>query len=556
MPAEQNRKRLAADAVCWILLAVFAFYVNKDIVIKGLYMDDLYMWSCYGEQSLLEFAFPIGTSTRFRPVYWLATYLQMAIVGTHISWFVPFNIICNLIAAYSIYYMVKKIVHAGDLGPVFGFLAGICYLVSRFAYYQIGQALGLMETMALIMALWILYLLYRYLNAPHEHTRAELIAKGEKVRAQGGKTELSPEFLPCGDWRFAFSLLLYFLLVFTHERYLALLPLFYLALLFRCLQEAREYRTAFLKEKLRFVLAPAVVFVLIFVIRSLCIGSAIPAGTGGTEVTDTFHISEAISYAISQVLYIFGVNAGPEHLCGLTWADTPARIRLLVKLSVLPLFLICAVYGGLFLRRLFAADRSERGACGRELQDIILFISFIALCIGCSSVTIRVEMRWIYVSYAAALLFCAWLTGRIIAVLGNSLKGTAVLLLLFALYTGLSVYTNVFYRQYYPKLYFWPNQLRMNSLAEETWEKYGEEIFGRDIYILENSYEMSDFYKDTFFKTFDREKKAEGTHVYFIDSVSEIPQEDINSGRLIVLEEVPEQNAYRDVTGEVLSGKR
>ena len=76
----KNKKLgIAADLLWILLLSVFAFYVNRDIVIKGLYMDDLYMWSCYGEQSLAEFVFPIGTSTRFRPVYWLATYLQMAI---------------------------------------------------------------------------------------------------------------------------------------------------------------------------------------------------------------------------------------------------------------------------------------------------------------------------------------------------------------------------------------------------------------------------------------------------------------------------------------------
>ncbi|MDO4266600.1 MAG: hypothetical protein Q4C63_09105 [Eubacteriales bacterium] len=555
MPAENKKKRLAADAVCWILLAVFAFYVNRDIVIKGLYMDDLYMWSCYGEQSLLEFAFPIGTSTRFRPVYWLATYLQMAIVGNHISWFVPFNIICNLIAAYSLYYMAKKLGPAGFPGQILGFLSGICYLVSRFAYYQIGQALGLMETMALVMALWVLYLLYRYLNAPHERTRAELIAEGERARSRGKKTSLSIRMLPCGDWRFALALLLYFLLVFTHERYLALLPLFYLAFLFRCMRERRAYRTAFLREKYGFLIAPALVFILIFLIRRLCIGSAIPAGTGGTEVTDTFSLSEALSYAVSQVLYIFGVNAGPEHLCGLPWSETPENIKLLVKLSLLPLLVICAAYGVLLLIRLAGKDREKRRAGFWELQDIVLFLGFIALCIGCSSVTIRVEMRWIYVSYAAALLFCAYLIGRVTDAVKGKRMAAVLPALLFFLYTGLSVCTNVFYRQYYPKLYFWPNQLRMNSLAEETWEKYGDGIFGKDIYILENSYGMSDFYKDTFFKTFDKNKKAEGTRVFFIDSVSEIPEEDIRSGALIVLKEVPEENAYRDVTGEVLSGE-
>ena len=29
------------------LLMAFAFFINRGIEIKGLYMDDLYLWSCY-----------------------------------------------------------------------------------------------------------------------------------------------------------------------------------------------------------------------------------------------------------------------------------------------------------------------------------------------------------------------------------------------------------------------------------------------------------------------------------------------------------------------------
>lgn len=591
---------LGADACLLLLLAVFAFYINRDIEIKGLYMDDLYMWSCYGEQSLWEFAFPIGTSTRFRPVYWLATYLQMAIVGNHIDWFVPFNIVCNIFVAASVYYIIRKTARYRLLG----FLGGICYLASRFAYYQIGQALGLMETMALLMSIWILYLLFRYLNEANYRTAAELVAEGDRIRAAeqaeaeqkkgmdqlralfGGEAEpdkpkkhLQVRILGCGDWRFGLALLLYFLVVFVHERYMCLLPLFYLVLLLKLLNHEKGFRKAYFQENLRHWIAPLAVFALIFLIRKLCIGTAIPAGTGGTEVTETFRVSEAISFALSQVLYIFGINAGPEHLCGLPWEQTPALIKALTKLSVLALGVICGMFGVVLLLQLSSKEKKDRRQFFRILENVLLFLLFIAMCIGCSSVTIRVEMRWIYVSYTAALIFCAYM----IRVVGDYYRETAVapeeegnvirkagdvvaekifrpwvvsalLIGVFGVYTALSVYTNAFYRTYFPKLYFWPDQLRMNSLAEETYEKYGDDIFGKDIYILENSYGMSDFYKDTFFKTFDKEKKAEGTEVFFADSVADIPEEAIRSGNIIVVQEVPEENGYRDVTEEVVSG--
>ena len=62
MTDTKNKNKIFFDVLLLILLAVFGFWVNRDIVIKGLYMDDLYMWSCYGEQSLKEFVFPVGTT--------------------------------------------------------------------------------------------------------------------------------------------------------------------------------------------------------------------------------------------------------------------------------------------------------------------------------------------------------------------------------------------------------------------------------------------------------------------------------------------------------------
>ena len=56
----------------------------------------------------------------------------------------------------------------------------------------------------------------------------------------------------------------------------------------------------------------------------------------------------------------------------------------------------------------------------------------------------------------------------------------------------------LYYRADYPKLYLWPNQLRYNSLAEETYGRYGDGIFGKTIYIIGDSYEMSDFTARTF----------------------------------------------------------
>lgn len=173
------------------LLLAFAFFINAGIRIKGLFMDDLYLWSCYGEQSFREFVFPMG-STRFRFLYYLAAYLELGLVGHHVTWFVPINVILNGAVAYTVSRFGRRLSN----NKVIGFLCGFLYLLSRMSYYQIAQVYGLMETLALWAAIGILWCLYTYINEPRERQDYFWAA--------------------CG---------LYFAVCFIHERYMVLLPL-------------------------------------------------------------------------------------------------------------------------------------------------------------------------------------------------------------------------------------------------------------------------------------------------------------------------------------------
>ena len=476
-----------------ILLAT-AVWVNRNIEIKGLYMDDLYFWSCYGEQGFLQYVFPLG-STRFRFLYYLAAWLEMAVVGNHVNWFVPFNILLNTAVSCSIYMIGRRLSRSKGIG----FLCGFMYLISRMAYYQIGQVLGLMETMALWMAIGILWYLYRYLD-------------GEDGRKY--------YYLSCA---------LYFGVCFVHERYMVLFPLLLLVLLIKRSKDAAEWG------------AGLVSFLLVQAIRVFAIGSVLPAGTGGTQVADTFSLTDTIRYGLSQIAYVFGINAGPEHLNGCPWAQSPLAIRILVLLADAAIAVI--VLG--FLIKVIKDKRKD--VKGKVLCSLALFLLFIGACIASSSVTIRVEMRWVYVSLTAALLLLAYMYGY----LTEGVKPELYLIRLwpwgaaFACYVILMLPAELFYRAQYPNLYLWPDQLRYNSLAEETYGRYGDSLFGKNIYIIGSSYEMSDFTARTFFKVFDKERTAEGTSVEFIDSIRDIGLVD---SRMLVLREDPEHNGFQDIT--------
>lgn len=485
------------------LLLAFAFFINAGIEIKGLFMDDLYLWSCYGEQSFREFVFPLG-STRFRFLYYLAAYVELGLVGNHISWFVPINVILNGLVAYTVCQFGRRL--SGN--RLMGLLCGFLYLLSRMSYYQIAQVYGLMETMALWSAIGILWCLYEYLNEP-----------GRDGYFLGA----------CG---------LYFAVCFIHERYMALLPLFYGVLFMKRSRKSKNWAL------------PLALFGLVQLIRLVTIGTVSPAGTGGTQVSETLKLSQVITYMLHQVLYLFGINMGEGHLSGLAWHESSRIVKVLIVGADM---VILGLLTGFVVR--VVRNKWERRII---LKNCLLFFMFLGACILCSSVTIRLEVRWVYVSMTAAWLWLSYMCGVIARPLAKKkeeavrrlpdYKRAVICTILFLVYGLLMIPVESYYRSKYPNLYFWNTQKQYNSLAEQTYEKYGDEIFGKKIYILKNNYQVSDFYADTFFKTFDKNRKAEGTQVIFVDSIRDFGQV---ANNMLILREDPAFHAYQDITEAV-----
>ena len=526
-------KKWSAELLIFALFLGFGFFINRGVELKGLYMDDLYLWSCYRKQTFTEYVFPMGSS-RFRFLFYLASWLELFFIGGHVEWMVPFNIILNTGIAYSIYRMA---VSFSDGRKIISFAAGILYLSSRMAYYQIGQFYGLMESLALWAALGVLWFLYRYVN--------------EK------KT-----------WTYIAANVMYFVVSFIHERYMALLPLLLLAPVLgigrgvagaepveqpekmhsqersagqgqsrgrtrsraaRNRRAADSGRGRYVREshfpKILLYVISLAVFGVIQLIRLFTIGTLSPAGTGGTDVADTFKFTDAVGQALSQVGFVFGRNSGPDYLCVETFADSPAGIRTLILASEIVLFagIIAAVIG--------MVREGNEIVC--HLKNAVLFLVFIALCIGCSSVTIRVEMRWVYVAYAAALLFFAYLS----RVMGKA--GILVLLYGFLIFPA-----ETYYRNNWGNLYLWPPQHRYNSLAENTYGTYGDDIFKKQVYIIGNEYELSEFTDEIFLQVYAKKGEKVPT-LQFIDSDMDLPE---ITDDMVILCEDPEHDAYTDVT--------
>ncbi len=555
---EQTQKRSTAKegsrhawlytAAALVLLLLFGLFINRHLSIRALYGDDLYLWSFYGCEDFWSFTFPKVTKGNFRPFYWAVSYLEFYLIGPHVHWYARFNVLLNVAIAWVIYFFSRRLSRLTRMpqgmriGQAVGLLTGMLYLQSHFAAYQIAQVLGLLESLALLLALLTLWGLFDYMEG--RGTRAYLRA--------------------C---------LCFFLVIFTHERYIALAPLFYLAVLTHYLTERRRCR--------RFeLLLPLLILTVFFGTRMVVAGEAIPVGTAGTKVQDTFSLAQALGFAFSQVAYIFGVNAGHAIYCGVSFADSARWVQVLIFLSWLCLLLMLVLYGRMAWKR--------GRITPRLIGENLLFICFIALCIGSSSITIRLETRWVYVSYTAALLYLSYMLGEIAksgsmkAEVGRAVRArtaavqrtsaatvcasgeraacrgvqtprTAMVLafsLLFMAYGAVMTPVERYDRQHYPNIFFFFDQDRVNSLADCTIDAVGAgEFLGKkQVYIYYNYYEMSDFYAEYFYKPFDPEKTGQGTEIHFIHRPDELPADATAENSIVLMEHG--NRGYIDVTAQ------
>lgn len=546
--------------VALVLLLLFGLFINRHLSIRALYGDDLYLWSFYGCEDFWSFTFPKVTKGNFRPFYWAMSYLEFLLIGPHVHWYARFNVLLNVAISWVIYFCSRRlsrltrVPHGMLLGQAVGLLTGMLYLQSHFAAYQIAQVLGLLESLALLLALLTLWGLFDYMEG--RGTRAYLRA--------------------C---------LCFFLVIFTHERYIALAPLFYLAVLTQYRTERRlcrrfaPFRTSEVPRIFELLL-PLVILAVFFGSRMVVAGEAIPVGTAGTKVQDTFSLTQALGFAFMQVAYIFGVNAGHAIFCGVSFADAARWVQILIVLSWLCLLLMLVLY----VRMAWKRERITPRLIGENL----FFIGFIALCIGSSSITIRLETRWVYVSYTAALLYLSYMlgeiakSGRMASEAGRTVRTRAVAVqrtsmasvsasgdhserfgmkkcrtvmvltfsLLFMAYGAVMTPVEHYDRQHYPNIFFFFDQDRVNSLADCTIDAIGAENFlgKKQVYIYYNYYEMSDFYAEYFYKPFDPEKTGQGTEIHFINSPDELPADATVENSIVLMEHG--NRGYIDVSAQ------
>ena len=489
------------DVLFSILILCISIVVNAGISIKGLYQDDILMWSTRRGVGFIKYVFP-DEMRKFRPVYWIVAWIYQGILNNNLILIVPINILIGAGIAIAVYFFAKRLAKSKEIA----FVLAAMFAVSRFSYYNIGQFLGVMEAMALIFALAMLYFLYGYIN---------------------GKN----------DMNFYYACIVYFINCFTHERFMVLFPMLLFAVI---VKEGRRILNAAIS---------IATFILIIYIRFMALKSFVPEGTGGSKVSETFKISDLIFSLKTEILYILGINTGPEYLFGIRFLDANIIARVIIVISIIALI-------GFLAKFTYSLIMNSEKLNLIWIKNTLLFLGFVIGSIVCSAVTIRVEMRWIYAPYLFVLLLIAYIYGidnkLTVKRFKNKKIGTSLSrifhvsipsVLFLATWAFCMIAADIYYRGYYGKIHIFFGQHRANSLANETYYKYNKDLSGKKIYIIKNYFKLSKFDALEFFRAYNQDIRED--IVTFIDNYKDIGQ--VNDDMIILSEDL-NNNEYVNVT--------
>lgn len=471
---KENKSTIPILIILSILgLFVVNLLINWPIRLKALaFSDDLINWNFFDIYRNNFFRFIFNTyANKFRPVFNSVFFSLFYLFGYKTWLFGVFNILFSFLVGTILFLLFRKI----SKNIIVSFCLSVAFIFSRFAYYDITQALGLMEAMALLFSTITIYLLWCYLNT-------------EKIKY------------------FWMSLVVFTLLIFTHERFITILGVYFVLFLILGLKK---------KNILLFLISTVPVifsfFLKIFILKIRALD-----GTGGTNILYTFNIFEFVQTFLSGWFYLFGVNAGPTYLNGISSEGVPLNINNLILIGNICLFLLAVIFG-------LSVMKSKKILFKKYFRNFILFFTFIFVTLLAGSVTFRMEMRWLYVPFVGLLFLLAYISGIIIK------KRILIMpfILVFLVWFGVYINREIFYRSYYKNIYFWDSFKLGNSLFETFINKYGDDFWNHKFYIL-CSEKPSDYMisctNNNDFNLFFSQYRNNNTeaNVYLIDNISEI----------------------------------
>ncbi|MDO4488890.1 MAG: hypothetical protein Q4B67_07395, partial [Eubacteriales bacterium] len=294
-------------------------------------------------------------------------------------------------------------------------------------------------------------------------------------------------------------------------------------------------------RKIILILVVIVAFLGIQLLRKSVIGTFVPSGTGGSDLRADFSKKRFVLNVLTQIAYLLGFNLGPDFMCGLTWKMTSWPIKVTVVISA-----------AMLLTLLFNYLKSRP-----VWREFVYFAGFIIGMVTASSVSIRVEMRWVLGSFMVLTALIAVVARHVSKmelakgpergfydeagdrVAAYIAKYVGSGLILACLASVLIIIINCYYMANMDEMYLRQDQRRHESFIERTYGTYGDDVLDMDVYILVNYFELTEFEERNFnkpMKLFDGE-----LNVYHVDGPDSVPAD---GRKKVVLYEDPETDSY------------
>jgi hypothetical protein len=329
-----------------LIFATLIFWFNPylNVPIRG---DDINLFNELRGSAPIDFVFST-TAEKFRPVFNLVASIVYFLCGEQFARWVNINLVLHCFSAL-VFFRIALNLRASIWVAT---CIALTIATSRFAYVNIWLAsVGLLESLALLQLSGILFFIERYLR---------LGDRSDNTRA----------------------LAIFFLLAFTHERFLVLaLPL----AVYPILSSFKDYG-----RTLRFNSIFCIAIVAGNVLIKYFLGIGFFVGTGGTVIDG--NIVESLSNNIpSATLNLLGWSSGPSYLMIEDALVAKPQIRLLSALLV-----ACSLVALAPISQCFNLCDARK----KELRLLVLLGLSMLLLILAASVTFRLEARWLLTPFS------------------------------------------------------------------------------------------------------------------------------------------------------------
>lgn len=302
--------------------------------------------------------------------------------------------------------------------------------VSRFNVYFVLQVYGLMEGLAVTFLVLMLLCVHRFYES--ESRRPLVLAN------------------TC-----------FFLIVFTHERFIVLAPFLVVATLL----SPTTFRS--LRERVAWAAAPLGVAVFNVVVKVYALGVDFFTGTGGQEVD--LGPGQILVFLRRAVLNVLGFNTGPDYLSG-------RNMHSLGVLGVLlgTAFVLALCVAGLLVAVQWAREGGDRRGATRAW---LLGASLLGPLLLSASITFRQEFRWLYAPYIVLVVGVSWVLGRL-----APQPRMQVLATLAVLVSGLTV--DGYYRRHVENTYFFGGLRVADSVRHEIIDRHRRELASATVFLV------------------------------------------------------------------------